>query len=194
MTSRVASVPPVEAPRPTSTRSSANPPPRTGVSTATEGLRSGTERGLAMEATSTFCVRLVTKTSLLSCTSGLRTKSTAPAFSASKTFRFREEHRITGTGLLGRYSFRKSMPLCPGISTSMVTTSGRKRGSFCFASKVLMAYPMTSILGWAERPWIIRFRARAESSTTNTRIFFPSSMLREPPPSYFWKVAVAKRR
>ena len=139
ITSRVASVPPVEAPRPTSTRSRAGPPPRFGVATATEGLRSGAERGRAMEATSTFCVRLVRKTSLLSCTSGLRTKSTAPAFSASKTFRFREEQRITGTGLSGRYSFKKSMPLCPGISTSMVTTSGFRRGSFCFASSVLMA-------------------------------------------------------
>ena len=117
----------------------AKPPPKAGASTATEGLRSGMERGLAMEATSTFWVRLVTKTSLLSCTSGLRTKSTAPAFSASKTFRFREEQRITGTGLLGRYSFKKSMPLWPGISTSMVTTSGFRRGSFCFASSVLMA-------------------------------------------------------
>ena len=54
MTSKVASVPPVEAPSPTSTRSRAKPPPRLGVSTAMEGLRNGAERGRAMEATRTF--------------------------------------------------------------------------------------------------------------------------------------------
>ncbi len=41
----------------------------------------------------------------------------------------------------------------------------------CVASRVLMAKPATSIMGWAERPRIIMPRATMESSTTRTRIF-----------------------
>ena len=62
--------------------------------------------------------------------SGFLTKSTAPAESTSNTFRFREDTRTTGIGCRGRKSFKKSIPFNPGISTSIVITSGFKSGIF----------------------------------------------------------------
>ena len=87
----------------------------------------------------TFWVRLRMKSSLCIWASGLRTKSMAPTAKASNTFRFSEDTKITGMGLEGRYCFRKSVPLCPGISTSMVMTSGLSWGILLRASSVLMA-------------------------------------------------------
>ena len=137
---------------------------------ATEGTP-GAGRGRALEAMMTFWVRAATKPSTLCWSSGLRTKSTAPTARASNTFRFREDTRITGMGWVGRYCFKKSVPLCPGISTSMVITSGLYWGILTLASRVLMAKPTTSILGWTDRPLIIMLRATMESSTTMTRTF-----------------------
>ncbi len=142
MTSRVASVPPVEAPRPTITRS------RTGRSrswrTPSWGLHAPLAaaavcRTLAKEATITFWARESMNTSRLWVPSGLRTKSTAPAASASKTRRFREETRMTGSGYLGSSSLSSSIPLLPGISTSSVMTSGRSSGTLLSASAALTA-------------------------------------------------------
>ena len=127
---------------------------------------------LAQEATTIFCDRERRKDSRLSAPSGLRTKSTAPAASASKTRRFRLDTRITGSGCSGRSCRKKSIPLVPGISTSSVITSGWRRRIFVFASRALMAYPTTSMLGYAARPLVRNARATAELSTTRTRIFF----------------------
>ena len=193
MTSSVASVPPVEAPRPMTTLFRAGLFPRspagaeeavaaTAPAAAAEAAETawGREtRTRDMEATSTFWARAVIKEAWVSSVEGLRTKSTAPAARASNTFRFKEETRMTGMGWVGRYSLRNSMPFCPGISTSMVITSGFKAGIFCLASRVLMANPTTSILGWAERPLVIMLRASSESSTTITRIFLPGTIFGE---------------
>ena len=144
ITARVASVPPVEAPRPMITRSRPGLFPSRGMAPAgvsariPEGTPVGRTRAAA--AITTFWARAARKVvSLVPWSSGLRTKSTAPTARASNTFRFREDTRITGMGWVGRYSLRKSMPLCPGISTSMVITSGLYWGILFLASRVLMA-------------------------------------------------------
>ena len=157
-TSRVASVPPVEAPSPMMVWSRFMPlecPSAVGGATGAAGavavgadveaaawwaaawMRQG--ETLAQEATTIFWDRERRKDSRLSTPSGLRTKSTAPAASASKTRRFRLDTRITGSGCSGRSCRRKSMPLVPGISTSSVITSGWRRRIFVFASRALMA-------------------------------------------------------
>ena len=142
MTARVASVPPVEAPRPMITRSRLGLAPRLGAAPTLIAPAWGTAaavRGLAVAAMTTFWANPARKASGLWWSSGLRTKSTAPTARASNTFKFREDTRMTGMGWVGRYCLRKSMPLCPGISTSMVMTSGWYWGILFFASKVLMA-------------------------------------------------------
>ena len=87
----------------------------------------------------TFWARVARKVFSLAEPSGLRTKSTAPTARASNTFKFKEDTTITGMGWVGRYCFKNSMPFCPGISTSMVITSGWYWGILFFASRVLMA-------------------------------------------------------
>ena len=142
-TSRVASVPPVEAPRPMMVRSrSERPPTPAGETEDREGAAGETaarRRTLAQEATTIFWARESRKDCLLSVPSGFRTKSTAPAARASKTLRFRDETRITGRGVTGSSSLRKSIPLVPGISTSRVITSGARLEIFPLASKALTA-------------------------------------------------------
>ena len=167
----VASVPPVEAPRPMTVCSGAPSPPKRSGAAGAAGWGRLARDNLAWEATIILWVRAWRKDSRLSTASGLRTKSTAPAASASKTRRLREETRMTGRGCDGRNCFKKSMPLMPGISTSSVITSGERCWSFVFASMALTAYPTTSMRGEAESPWMMTLRATAESSTTKTRIF-----------------------
>ena len=67
-----------------------------------------------------FCAKERKNILRLSVPSGLRTKSIAPASKASNTRKFSEETKIIGTGFSGKYCFKKSMPLIPGISTSKV--------------------------------------------------------------------------
>ena len=144
MTSSVASVPPVDAPRPISTCPSAGVFPSKGLVPAgcagcVPGRAVGIERTLAKEAITIFCDSVEMNSSLVRLPSGFRTKSTAPAASASKTRRFRDETRITRTEYLGRSCLSRSMPLMSGISTSKVITSGCRASTLRVASAALMA-------------------------------------------------------
>ena len=142
ITSRVASVPPVEAPRPIMYCCDPLMGPTvagTGSSgTATAPTLAG-RRTFAWEASITASVRERTNSSRLCTPSGLRTKPTAPACSASKTRRFSDDASTTGSGCWGSIFFINSMPVIPGICTSQVITSGFRDFSLFSASIALMA-------------------------------------------------------
>ena len=115
----VASVPPVEAPRPMTVCSGAPSPPKRSGAAGAAGWGRLARDNLAWEATIILWVRAWRKDSRLSTASGLRTKSTAPAASASKTRRLREETRMTGRGcdgnmlwLLPHHLGYVSLPYC----------------------------------------------------------------------------------
>ncbi len=167
-TSSVASVPPVEAPRPIITWSREGFAPSRGALGTATGT-AGARRTFAPAAAMTFWVNAVIKTSFWP-GSGLRTKSTAPADRASNTRRFREDTRITGRGYLGSSFLRNSIPFMPGISMSEVMTSGLTCATLDKASTALNAVPTISIRGLLASPCVIIVRARTESSTTRTRI------------------------
>ncbi|GFI38070.1 hypothetical protein IMSAGC015_02259 [Lachnospiraceae bacterium] len=146
-TARVASVPPVDAPIPIIVESSTfRERGGNGIGLLAAGCSGAAGAGLPIRTLATDAVLTLearaeknSSLELLWLISGLRTKSTAPADSASNTLRFNEDTRITGNGLVGRSCFKNSIPFIPGISTSIVMTSGRRRGIFCLASKALIA-------------------------------------------------------
>jgi hypothetical protein len=67
-------------------------------------------------------------------------------------------------------SFTAPRPSSRGISTSRVTTSGRRTSAFSMASSPSTAVPTTSISGSEARTLLMRRRSTAESSTTSARI------------------------
>ena len=154
-TSKMASVPPVEAPMAMTMSRQAASFVESEVLKAgifTEGGEAGAAGGIRTRdaaAAVNFAMSMERNASLSTwlSISGFLTKSTAPAASASKTLTFREDTRMTGIGWLGRYSFKKSRPDIPGISISRVSTSGFKTGILFLASKALTAYPTISNRG-----------------------------------------------
>ena len=99
-TSRVASVPPVDAPKPIITSVGATP-----ILSGRDAIRlldatglSGERRTRAHEATTILLASASINRSFPSVPSGFRTKSTAPTAIASKTRRFKDETRIIGIG------------------------------------------------------------------------------------------------
>ncbi len=90
----------------------------------------------AMEAALIFSARSAAKAAKSEgdFSSGLRTKSTAPALSASNTRTGAELTTTTGTLYTGKSFPKNSMPFILGISTSSVTTLGRSCWIFCMAS------------------------------------------------------------
>ena len=112
-----------------------------GVGASWEGRRT-----CALEPTASFVFSVAKNASFPPSFSipGLRTKSIAPAANASNTLILREETRTTGTGWIGRTSFKNSSPLMPGISISIVMISGLRSGSLFLASRAFTAYPTTS--------------------------------------------------
>ncbi len=108
---------------------------------------------------------------------GLGRKSTAPSSRAwrvtSAPSCVRALTITTGTSCTARSVGSASRPETSGISTSIVTTSGRSRATWTIASRPSCATPMTSISGDAVRRSVSRRRIRAESSTTRTRTRAP---------------------
>ena len=182
-TSRMASVPPVDAPIAITVSWEAAAEVfgllRKGLPAAVKGetIRffaacglAGTDGRCTWEAAATRSLErsIERKISLDSplASSGFRTKSTAPASRASKTLRFREDTRITGIGWTGSSCFKKSMPDIPGISISRVSISGCSSGIFSWASRAFTAYPTTWKRSSSERERISQVRNKGESSTT----------------------------
>ncbi len=174
----VASVPPVDAPmaminefifkEPFVSRIG---PFCTGAATIA-GAVAGT-RTFATDAILIFSIRFaINAVTFCLSMSGFRTKSTAPAESASNTLRFSEETSITGTGYFGISCFTNSSPVIFGISTSSVTTSGRRFGICLMASNASTAEPTISNSGNLDRLSVRSFRNNMLSSTTKTLILF----------------------
>ena len=110
----------------------------------------------------------------ISAESGLGMKSTAPASSArsvvSAPSRVSALTMMIGGPRRATIARAASSPPIPGISTSIVTTSGRRRSTIAMPSSPDAAVPTTRISGsFSSIFWIAR-RMNAESSVTTTVI------------------------
>ncbi|MNL27693.1 hypothetical protein D3C87_1492980 [compost metagenome] len=176
-TSRMASVPPVDAPTITSFSELDSGRRNIGAGAACAACGVGA-RSLAREAARILSAMISVYSSRPSRmpSLGLVTKSIAPSSSARKVISpprsVSDDTITTGIGRR-RISFsRKSSPSMRGISTSSVSTSGLWRLMRSRATKGSGAVATTSMSGWLLMISVISPRTNAESSTHKTLIFF----------------------